>query len=156
MKKLTLSLFVSLFAVFITQKSFAQDAKSQLEVTRSALQTMKQDVVSQAMNLTEEQSTVFWPLYREFQTAKASLNDQSIKLIEDYAKSYDTITDDEALALTKQFQSIQKQHLSLENKYIKKFQKVLPGKVVAKYFQTENKLEAIAKYDLAGSIPLIK
>ncbi|POY36386.1 hypothetical protein C3K47_11605 [Solitalea longa] len=156
MKKITLSIFALLLCAGLVQRSYAQDAKSQLELTRSALQTMKQDVVTQAMNLTDEQSAKFWPLYREFQNAKATLNDQSIKLIEDYANSYENLTDDQALQLIKQFQSVQKQQLSLQNQYIKKFAKVLPGKVVAKYFQTENKLDAIVKYDLAGSIPLVK
>ncbi|AFD06868.1 hypothetical protein [Solitalea canadensis] len=156
MKKTALLLLPLFFSVLILQKANAQDSKSELELTRSALQTMKQDVVTQVMNLSDDQSEKFWPLYKEYQAAKAGLNDKSIKLIEDYAKVYDSITDEQANALVRQFQSIQKQQLSLENKYIKKFQKQLPGKVVAKYFQTENKLDAIARYDLAGSIPLVK
>ena len=156
MKKSALSLLTLAFSVLMLQNVNAQDAKSQLELTRSALQTMKQDVVSQVMGLTDDQSTKFWPLYKEYQVAKAGLNDKSIKLIEDYAKVYESITDDQAKTMLQEYQAIQKQQLSLENKYIKKFEKELPGKLVAKYFQTKHKLDAIMRYDLAGSLPLVK
>ncbi|UKJ06021.1 hypothetical protein [Solitalea lacus] len=156
MKKITFSLLILFISIFPLHKSYAQDTKSQIEVTRSALQTMKQDVIAQVMNLSEDQSAKFWPLYKEFQAAKISLNDKSIKLIEDYAKSYDSISDSQANTLLKQYQVIQKQYLDLENKYIKRFQKELPGKLVTKYFQAEHKLDAVARYDLAGTIPLVK
>lgn len=156
MKKIALSLLTLAFSVLMLQNVNAQDAKSQLELTRSALQTMKQDVVSQVMGLTEDQSAKFWPLYKEYQVAKAGLNDKSIKLIEDYAKAYESLSDDQAKSMLQEYQSIQKQQLSLENKYIKKFEKELPGKLVAKYFQTEHKLDAVMRYDLAGSLPLVK
>jgi hypothetical protein len=34
--------------------------------------------------------------------------------------------------------------------------KVMPAKKVARYYQIENKLEAIIKYELAKEVPLVK
>ena len=39
--------------------------------------------------------------------------------------------------------------------YVKKFKKVLPAKKVARYYQVENKLDAIIDVDLAREIPLV-
>jgi hypothetical protein len=34
--------------------------------------------------------------------------------------------------------------------------KVLPGRTVARFFQIENKMDAIIDYEMAGEIPLVK
>ncbi len=45
------------------------------------------------MRFTEEEDAKFWPVYREYETALAKINDDRIALIKEYADSYDTLTD---------------------------------------------------------------
>jgi hypothetical protein len=39
---------------------------------------------------------------------------------------------------------------------VKQFAKVLPGTKVARFYQIENKLDAVVRYEMAGQIPLVK
>ena len=40
--------------------------------------------------------------------------------------------------------------------YVEKFESKLPSKTVARYFQLENKFEAIVEFELARRIPLVQ
>jgi len=40
--------------------------------------------------------------------------------------------------------------------YLDQFGKVLPGKKVVRFYQIENKMDAILRYDLAGRIPVVE
>ena len=45
--------------------------------------------------------------------------------------------------------------IGLKKRYVEKFEAKLPSKTVARYFQLENKFEAIVAADLARQIPLV-
>ena len=40
--------------------------------------------------------------------------------------------------------------------YFGDFTKVLPGKKVARFYQIENKMDAVIRYDLADEIPVVE
>ena len=49
----------------------------------------------------------------------------------------------------------QERTLKVRKSYLRKFRKVLPETKVARFFQVENKLDAITNFVLADQIPLI-
>jgi len=49
---------------------------------------------------------------------------------------------------------IEMDEAKLKKSYLPKLSKVIPGVKVARYFQIENKIRAIIRYDLASAIPL--
>ena len=83
-------------------------------------------------------------------------NDRILALIEDFAASYETMTDAKAESLLKEAIAIETDELALKNSYMPKFGKVLPAKKLVQYYQVENKLKAIIDYELAEAIPLVK
>ena len=40
--------------------------------------------------------------------------------------------------------------------YVAEFAKVLPGRKVARFYQIENKMDAVIRYDLAATIPVVE
>jgi len=106
--------------------------------------------------LTEEEQKVFWPLYNTYQAELSKLEDKEIALITMYAENYKDMTDQKAQELLDQFLAVDDEALKVRHAHVKKFLKVLPAKRVARYFQVENKLNAIVNYDLARGIPLVK
>jgi len=74
----------------------------------------------------------------------------------DYAAAYETMTDAIAKQLLNDSVKFEEQSLRLKKKYIKKFEKILPATKVTRYFQLENKLDAVVNYDLAAEIPLMQ
>jgi hypothetical protein len=52
--------------------------------------------------------------------------------------------------------SIQQAEVKLQSSYVPKLNKALPATKMARYLQIENKIQAIIKYDLAATIPLLQ
>lgn len=133
----------------------AQD-RGDIELTRQQIQTGRQAIVAKNLPLTEQQSTAFWPLYREYRGALAPLGDRYVALLTSYARKYESLTDPDADAMLKESMAIQSDKLKVQSKYVDRFKKVLPAKSVARFYQIENKLDAIVGYDLASGVPLAK
>ncbi len=70
-------------------------------------------------------------------------------LVDDFAKNYDALTDEKAKELLKRQFQIDDDRLKLRRSYAGKFEKVLPAKKVARYYQIENKLDAAVAYEAA-------
>jgi len=50
---------------------------------------------------------------------------------------------------------VQSDLLKVRKKYLKKFKKVLPPKTLARFYQIENKLDAVSNVTMAQGIPLV-
>ncbi len=152
MKKL---LFVFAGLIFGTTL-FAQNVDDYMEVQRAALKTEKKAIVADAMQLSDQESTVFWPVYNEFNDKMYTLNTKKYYMIKDFADNFDTMTDEKAIELTAEALKIEQEVQNLKKQYFKKFQKVLSGKQVLRYFQVENKIKALIDAQIASEIPLLE
>ena len=135
---------------------FAQTQADEEEVVKSLLQTGKKAIIADNMGFTESESKAFWPVYDEFQRMKQKLNERMIKVLVDYMDSYETMTDEKAEALLREYVAIEKERADLKSAFLPKFTKILPARKVARYYQIENKLEAMVKYEFAKEVPLFK
>ena len=106
-----------------------------LELLRSDLRTQKVALVTEAMDLADAQSEVFWPIFRKYDAELASLNDQRIALIKDYAQNFDKMTDAKADELTKQVFSLLGKRLKLQESYYQQFSKALNPVLAARFMQ---------------------
>jgi len=143
-----------LMLVLIAGVLFAQD--DLIEILRSDLKTQKVAIITDAMEFTEQESGVFWPLYKEYDFELTKLNDLRIATVKDFANNYDTMTDQKAEELIKQSLKFQKDRISLREKYFKKFKKILPVMKAAKFMQVENQLTNFIDAQLSAEIPLIE
>ncbi len=134
--------------------AFAQSGE--IALTRQVIQTERQALVTAAMELTEDEGKVFWPLYREYREAMAKVADRGQALITDYAAKYATLTDVDAQVMVDEMLAIDQDSLKVRKDYVKKFGKILPAKRVTRFFQLENKMDAIIRADLAEQIPLVR
>ncbi|MGB5399835.1 MAG: hypothetical protein WBO71_06435, partial [Thermoanaerobaculia bacterium] len=87
--------------------------------------------------------------------AMRKVDDRSVTLINGYAESFDTMTDEIAQTMLKELMSIRQAELDVTRKYLKRFQKILPANKVARFFQLENKLDSVIDFELASEIPLV-
>ena len=129
---------------------------AEIEAARSIMATERKILIMREMALTAEEAEAFWPLYDKYVGERRAIGDLRVKVITDYAASYETMTNELAGALLKQSIKYESQKLSLKKKYIKQFGKILPEIKVVRYFQLENKLDAIIDFDLAAQIPLME
>jgi hypothetical protein len=151
MKKLLLISFL-----FSLTSVFAQDTDSYIEVLKSEIKTDKKAIIIETMGFTEQESAAFWPVYNEFEHELEKLSSKRIANIKDFAANYDSLNDKKADELIKTSFSFQKDRLSLNEKYYKKFADVLTPTVAAKYMQLENQIQLILDLSIAANLPLAK
>ena len=77
-------------------------------------------------------------------------------LIAAYAANFETMTDAKADAFFKDSLAIDRDRLTVREKYVPKVRAVLPAQKAARFFQIENKLDAIVNVVLASEIPLVR
>jgi hypothetical protein len=137
---------------------FAAPAKGQaateIELTRAHIQKARQAIIADAMKLTEDESLAFWPAYRDYRVDMARLGDRLVKVITEFVAAEAALNDEQANRLMSEYLDIKAKDVSVKKKYVGVFRKLLPAPKVARFFQLENKLDAIVNYDLALTIPL--
>jgi hypothetical protein len=126
-----------------------------LQQLRADIQADRQAVVAANLGLTDAEGAAFWPLYREYRGELAKGGDRLQKMIQDFARVYDTATAEQAKALVDEMFAIQKLDLTVKESYLPRFRKVLPEVKVARFLQIENKVDAVVKLGLAADMPLI-
>ena len=147
--------FTFILACVFSATTYAQTIDDYIEIARDVLNTEKKAAVAEAMQLSEDESAPFWELYNEYNLEANKVHNQRIALIKDFANNYESLPDEKADELWSSFISYQQQLLKLKKSYYKKFKKIIsPGKA-ARYFQIENKIEALINASLAAEIPLI-
>lgn len=147
---------VAVAALALPAAPMQAQVRSEIELTRQQIQTDRQAIVAAGLPLTEEQAAQFWPVYREYRTALNPIGDRQVQLITGFAERYQAMTEADTDRMLKELFAIQKDRLEVQQKYIDKFKKVLPTVMVGRFYQIENKLDAIIMFDLAASVPLIR
>jgi hypothetical protein len=136
---------------------FAQrNEQDQIRLTRAVIQTERHAIVAEGMDLTKEEADAFWPLFRRYHQEIDVVGDREVQLILDYAEHHQAMTDDRASALLDEYLSIQKAILKIQTRYVKQFRKIMSSKKVTRYFQLENKLDAMIDAEMAAQIPLVE
>jgi hypothetical protein len=143
-----------LFAVLPTVSLAQSDVDSQIEQLRADFRADKVQLISQAMNFSESDSKIFWPIYKKYDADLAALNDKRVALIKDYANKYSTMSDTDAKALLDKAMNFDAERVELRKRYAKEFEKAgLPGLTTAKFFQLEHRLDSLVDLKLASQLP---
>lgn len=135
----------------------AQEASSKsMELVRDAAKSNKKALIAVNLRLTPAEEKGFWPVYDSYQADLDKITERLGKLIVNYAKEFnaDSLSDAKAKELMKNYLACEEDIIKLKKSYLSKFDAVLPGKKVMTYYQLENKIGAVIRYDMAGQIPL--
>jgi hypothetical protein len=153
---LLFAMVVSGLAVGIAQAqdTASQSSSSQQRLDIAAAKAQRKAIVGQNMYLTEAQAKVFWPLYDAYERRMDKIEDRHIREINNYVASYKNLTDANANQKLDEVLSIQQARLQTQRECVPKFRAVLPGVVVTRFFQIDNKLRAMVQCNIAQIVPL--
>jgi hypothetical protein len=140
--------------LFVAKSAYAQE--QYLELVRSDLKTQKVALITEAMQMTDEQSEAFWPIYREYDLELTKLGDVRLAAIKDFAANYNTMTDEKADELAKSAIGGEKDRTKLREKYYKKFAKELSPTVAARWWQVERQIGLLMDLQIANEMPLVQ
>lgn len=126
-----------------------------IELMRKNLRGEMKQIIAMNLPLTEAEATKFWPVYDQFTADYAKINDRFYGVIKDYAAHQKTLTDAKALELIKQWGGIQVEIAQLRTRSIPAFEKAIPGRKVAHFFQINRRLWSLLDLQVASEIPLV-
>ena len=145
------SVLLTILLLAVPLLSMAEDSN---QLRKEIMMDQKRLIIMDNMELTEEESKAFWPVYEKHQEELFQVNQRGAKLILAYAAAYQNLTDEQAVKLIDEYYDIQDDRLTVMKKLASDVGKVLPGKKAFRYMQVESKLLAIGRYELAKGIPL--
>jgi hypothetical protein len=120
----------------------------------SQVQTDTRAIVLKGLALTDDQVKAFSPIYDKYEADRKKQYERGADLLNKYASNYDTMTDDAAAGILKDWLNLREDKLKLLKEYSKKFGGVLPKTKVLRFVQIENKLNALADFQAARVVPL--
>jgi hypothetical protein len=105
-------------------------------------------------HLTAEQSNAFWNVYAEYEKERSALDKSTMGVIKRYADQYSTMTNEQAMALTKEALKNQAAAVKIRDKYFSKMGKVIPGIAAARFAQVDMYLQSALTADMLDNLPL--
>ena len=131
------------------------EVEKDLALLRRDIRAEKKKIIAANVSLTETEATTFWPVYDQYVAEMTKQNDEFFSVIKDYAANQKAITDAQATSMIKRWVEIQIARDQTRQKYIPLFEKVIPGRKVALFFQIDRRLYALLDMQVSSQIPLI-
>jgi hypothetical protein len=155
MKAARFELFGILAILLIPAVIRGQDMDSNIELLRADVRAEKVAILGQAMDLTEEEASAFWPIQREYEGELAKLYDERVALIKAYAESYESMSDEVATDLAESVLDMEKRRIELKERYFERMSIAVSPSVAARFLQIDNQINMLIDLQIAGSLPLI-
>ncbi len=130
--------------------------RAYVELLRSDVRSQMVAILTEMMDFTDEEDAKFWPIYRDYDVELSKLNDQRITLIADYAKNYDTMTDEAADRIARGALDFEAKRSALKAKYFDKVKAALSARQAARFLQIENQLLMIIDLQISASLPIVE
>jgi hypothetical protein len=147
---------VLLLGLFVTVNAQTEYFETDIRGIRTDIREVAKEIVAENMELTPEQAEIFWPLYDEYMAEVKILGDQEVKLTEEYMLNFYLMEEETADNLLDKVLNLERDKQSLKSEYIRKMKKVLPAKVVGKFYQIERRLSILIDAEKVSRIPLLK
>lgn len=151
MKKIIFLLAFMVTAAF----AFSQSYTEEVDLVQAAFGMDKKEVVAEFVQLTEMQSLDFWVLYDEYETARKENGKKRFQLLIQYAEEYDSMTDEQADAWTKEVIKLSAATDKLIATYYKKIAKATSPIVATQFYQIENYILTAIRMEILDDVPFL-
>jgi len=125
-----------------------------IALLRQDIRSMKMQVIGQNMSLSDTETQKFWPIYKHYADDLHDLNNSKYELLKQYAETWSTMTDQDALIYVRHWMEVDAEAQALRLKYVPAVTQALPGKKAATFFQLDRRLSMIVDLQLFSQIPL--
>jgi hypothetical protein len=126
---------------------------STIAVVRANMQADRTTLITTGMNFTDKDGAGFWPIYRQYEFERSTLDDSRVAVVKEYAQKYPNLSDSEAKGMSERMFDFDSRLAALKKKYYKRFNKVLPALTVTKFFQLERRIDLVMDMQVESSLP---
>ena len=150
---LTTTIALLTFSTFGSAQTQDIGYNSAIEVARANSRAQRANIVGTAMSLSDKEASAFWPIYRQYEYERSTLEDSRVAVIKEYADKYPNLTDAEAKGMAERMLEYESHLTALKKIFFKKFNKVLPALTVTKFFQLDRRIDLLADMNLESGLP---
>jgi hypothetical protein len=133
-----------------------RNLRAYAELLRADVRAGKVAIITEMMAFTEAEDAAFWPVYRDYDVELATINDERIDLIGEYARNYAAVTDELADKLALKALDLEARRTALRQKYYERFKSALSARTAARFLQVEHQLLLVIDLQIAASLPIVK
>ncbi len=152
----TLMLFLSAVPGRAADPDAGDASKASIDSLLSAIRANRKAVVAVNLKLTDDEAAKFWPTYDGYQKEMNALGDRMVALLGDYGKSFRDMPDDKAMKIVDDYLNIEADRVKVRRSYVAEFAKAIAGRKLARFYQIENKMDAVIRYEMAKTIPVVE
>jgi hypothetical protein len=131
-------------------------AQGDMADVREAMRASKRALVAANLELTDAEAKAFWPIYVRYQKDLLATHQSLFQVVEEDTLQAVKLTDEKALGLVQRYLAAEAARIQVRSAYLKEISQVLPGLKVARFYQIENKVDAVIDYGMAMRVPLAK
>ena len=135
-----------------TQK---QNMQAYIDLMRTNVRDQKAEIMGSVMELNAADAAKFWPIYSEYDTELAKVNDLRVANIKEFAENYSQMNDEKADELIQNAMNYRKQRAELVAKYYGRVKEALGAVTAARFAQIEDQLLLIIDLQIASSLPIV-
>lgn len=130
-------------------------SENEIELMRSDIRSRRKQVIAANIQMTDAEAEKFWPIYDRYSADQRKAYDIHYNLLKEYAANEKTLTDAQALSLTKRWSDADTAKAQLRVKYFPEFEKVLGSKRAARLCQLDRMLTLMVDLQIGSDVPLI-
>ncbi len=127
---------------------------SQKQLDLAAARAERKATVGANMNLSADEATRFWPVYDAYEAKMDSIEDRHVKELKEFAAKYNNFTNADAKKKLDEVIAIQQARLDVQKEFIAQFRAVVSQVKVTRFYQIDNKIQALIQCDIAQLVPL--
>jgi hypothetical protein len=144
----------------LAASSFGQDAfmgnEAFLELLRSDMKKETTAIITTNMQFSAEEAAAFWPIYKNYTDQLGKLGDRRVALIKTYASSVDSLSDDNAGKMAKEWLDIQESRTVLLGDLYRNVSSALSPARAFKVMQLEHRFNLVIDSQIANELPMVE
>ena len=152
----SLACMLSSAVAYAADTGAADAPQAQPGVLLDTIRANRKALVAVNLELSPAEADKFWPLYDRYQKEISAIGDRVVSIVEEYTATFRDLSNDKALQLMEGYLAAEAERLQVRRSYLAEFKKILPGRTVARFYQIENKMDAVLRYELAATIPVVE
>jgi len=133
----------------------AQQSKDEVQLVQSIWGMQKRDIVNKYMQFTDSESAKFTPIYDAYSNEYRNLGAERIQILNDYANSYNAMTDQKADELIQKLLKNNAAIDKLQLKYYNRIKKEISATRAAQFMQLELYIQTMVRAEIQSNIPMI-
>jgi hypothetical protein len=133
-----------------------QNFRAYVTLLRPDIKAERKDIINAIMQFNDSDATKFWPIFQQYDAELTTIGDGRMKLIVDYARNYENLTNEQADALMSKAFELEAQRAILKKKFFDKMKAQLSATQAAKFFLVENQIQHIIDLQISASLPVVQ